>query len=120
MRGAGPIHVPSLEGLDWISIVPSPAGIDPEPLLMQLDEGEKWTLHAARSAGAERLLIDERIGRVVAEQMGLKVTGTLGVLLLAKQRGLIPSFSDSARGMREPGIYFHGGLVERLKRSVGE
>ena len=116
----GVIHVPALDTLSWITIVPSSAGTDPEPMLMQLDEGEKWTLHAARAANAERLLIDERIGRIVAERMGLKVTGTLGVLLKAKQQKLIPSFSDAALAMRERGIYFHSSLVERLARSISE
>ena len=114
------IAVPSLNTLNWITIAPSNTGTDPEPMLMQLDEGEKWTLHAARAANAEWLLIDERIGRTVAERMGLKVTGTLGVLLKAKQQKLIPSFSDAAQTMRERGIYFHPGLIERLARSIGE
>ena len=65
----GVIHVPALDTLSWITIVPSSAGTDPEPMLMQLDEGEKWTLHAARAANAERLLIDERIGRIVAQSV---------------------------------------------------
>ena len=114
------IPVPELAKLNWITIAPSSTGTDPEPMLLQLDEGEKWTLHAARAANAERLLIDERIGRIVAERMGLKVTGTLGVLLKAKRQNLLPSFSEAAQAMRERGIYFHAGLVERLARSIGE
>ena len=116
----GAILVPALDALDWITIVPSTTGIDPEPMLMQLDEGEKWTLHAARAAHAERLLIDEHIGRIVAERMGIRVTGTLGVLLKAKQQKLIPSFLEAARSMRDHGIYFHASLVERLARSINE
>ena len=108
----GVIQVPALNALEWITLAPSTTGTDPEPMLMQLDEGEKWTLHAARAANAERLLIDER--------MGLKVTGTLGVLLKAKQQKLIPSFLEAAQAMRERGIYFHAGLIERLARSIGE
>ena len=42
------------------------------------------------NANVERLSIDERIGRIVVERMSLKVTGTLGVLLKAKQQKLIP------------------------------
>ena len=114
------IQVPSLYSLDWVTIVPSNPGTDPEPMLMQLDEGEKWTLHAARAANAQWLLIDERIGRTVAERMGLKITGTIGVLLKAQQQKLIPSFSAAALAMRERGIFFHAGLIDRLARSVGE
>jgi predicted nucleic acid-binding protein len=115
----GNIAVPSLGTLPWVTVLPV-AGGDPEPMLTQLDEGEKWTLHAARQAGAEILLIDERIGRNLAERMGLKVTGTLGVLLKARQRGLIASFSGAALEMRSQGIFFHPRLIARLAESIGE
>jgi uncharacterized protein len=36
------------------------------------------------------LLIDERLGRREALQLGLSVIGILGILVTAKQRGLIP------------------------------
>ena len=61
----GVIKVPALETLPWVTVLPVTA-TDPEPMLTQLDEGEKWTLHAARQAGARLLLIDERIGRNLA------------------------------------------------------
>ena len=40
--------------------------------------------------GADDLLIDERLGRREALQLGLPVIGVLGILVAAKQRGLIP------------------------------
>ena len=39
------------------------------------------------------VIIDERKGRRYARRLGLPLTGTLGVLLLAKERGLITSFA---------------------------
>ena len=115
----GVINVPALESLSWVTVQPVTA-TDPEPMLTQLDEGEKWTLHAARQAGAELLLIDERIGRNLAERLGLKVSGTLGVLLKARQQGLVTSFSGAAQAMREQGIFFHPRLIARLAESIGE
>ena len=115
----GMISVPALESLSWVTVQPVTA-TDPEPMLTQLDEGEKWTLHAARQAGAELLLIDERIGRNLAERMGLKVSGTLGVLLKARQQGLIASFSGAAQAMRAQGIFFHPRLIVRLAESIVE
>jgi len=56
----------------------------------------------------------------VAEYLGLQVTGTLGVLAKARTLGLIPSFLQAAHGMREQGIYFHEGLVNRIAARVGE
>lgn len=115
----GAVTVPALESLPWVTVQPITA-VDPEPMLTQLDAGEKWTLHAARQAKAKLLLIDERIGRNLAERMGLKVSGTLGVLLKAHQQGLITSFSLAAEDMRVQGIFFHPRLIARLSESIGE
>ena len=64
--------------------------------------------------------MDEKLGRNMAEYMGLRVTGTLGVLAKARSLGLIPSFTATATRMQEQGIYFHQGLVNRLATRLGE
>ena len=66
------------------------------------------------------VIIDEKIGRNVAEYLGLKVTGTLGVLLKANQQGLIPSFSEVVRLMQAQGIYYQTALIQKLAQTVGE
>ena len=43
----------------------------------------------ALELGADELLIDERLGRREATRLGLSITGLLGVLLVAKRRGLV-------------------------------
>ena len=45
----------------------------------------------AQQLNASRLLIDERLGRQAATQLGLEVTGQLGILAEAKKRGIIPA-----------------------------
>ncbi len=40
------------------------------------------------------LIIDEKKGRRIAQELGLKIIGTLGVILQAKERGLINSMGD--------------------------
>ena len=64
--------------------------------------------------------IDEKIGRNMAEYLGLHVTGTLGILLKAKQQGLIPSFIESVKAMQNRGIYFHEALLQKLAKTVAE
>lgn len=65
-----------------------------EPALPDLDEGEASSIRLAlRCRQPALLLIDERSGRAVAQELGLSVTGTAAVIGLARQRGLI----DSAR-----------------------
>jgi len=58
-------------------------------LVAGLDDGEAAAIALAESLGAEMLLIDERDGYRIARQKGLRVTGTLGLLDLAADRGLI-------------------------------
>ena len=46
------------------------------------------------------LVIDERDGRVVARQTGLRVGGVLGVLLRTKATGGIPSIKAEIKALR--------------------
>jgi predicted nucleic acid-binding protein len=80
----GPIAVPDLQQLDWMEIVESTAVAHPS-VLLELDKGEKHTIDMARKRQADWIVMDEKIGRNMAEYLGLRVTGTLGVLLKATQ-----------------------------------
>lgn len=60
-----------------------------DKLKEELDDGEAEAIALALQLKADRLLIDERLGRLVAVQYGLNITGVLGVLKSAKMLGLI-------------------------------
>lgn len=73
----------------WLTVV---AVSSSEPPLPDLDEGEASSIRLAlASEGPALLLIDERFGRAVAQELGLHVAGTAAVIGLARQRGLIAS-----------------------------
>lgn len=115
----GRVVVPDLRALPWVEVV---VATDPclPGLILSLDRGERDTLDMARKRSASRVVIDERIGRDMAELLGLPVVGTLGVLLKAKALGLIPSFTDATEQMRHNGIYFHTRLLMQLRIEAGE
>lgn len=71
----------------WLSIMPAPAGAD--PALASLDDGERAAIALATAIKADLLLMDDRAGVAVARAQGIEVTGTLGVLDRAAQRGLV-------------------------------
>jgi len=48
--------------------------------------------------------------------MGLKVTGTIGVLVKAERLGLIGSAHDKVRELREKGFYVSEELLEDISR----
>lgn len=61
----GPIAVPDLRKTPWVEVVHA----DPAPaptVLIDLDLAERLTLHMALRVGADRVLIDEKLGREIA------------------------------------------------------
>jgi predicted nucleic acid-binding protein len=114
----GPISVPCLQRLPWVSLYPDlPSD---ESMILDLDRGEKQTILLARHHGSDLVVIDERRARSLAEYLGLRVTGTLGILVKAKASGFIPSFREAAAAMRGQGIYYSQGLIDRLGERLGE
>jgi predicted nucleic acid-binding protein len=70
------------------------------PDVAKLDVGEAAALCLALEIQADLVLLDERRGRVVAAQLGLTLTGTLGVLVEASLRGLV-NFESALSQLRE-------------------
>jgi len=70
------------------------------PKVSGLDEGETAAIALAEFLHADLLLIDEREGYRVAQQKGLHATGTLGLLDLAAERGLI-DFADAISKLKK-------------------
>lgn len=63
---------------------------------MGLDIGEQDVILLGQELKADWLVIDERLGRKIAQAMGFQVKGTLGLLLVACQLGIL-SKQDAAQ-----------------------
>ncbi|HWN41884.1 MAG TPA: DUF3368 domain-containing protein [Thermoanaerobaculia bacterium] len=108
-----------LAAAPWICSVPL---TEPRRALAYagLDLGEAEVLALGEERSARLLVIDERKARRYAERMKFSVTGTLGLLLLGKKRGLIASITDEATRLQQAGLYLSLPLLAKAKEIAGE
>ena len=94
----------------------------PAALLMsELDPGESEAIALAIELKADFLLVDEKLGRAAAERHGIPVIGLLGVLLLAKKHGLLPSVRDVIDQLvRDTGFFLSAEVRSRALSLAGE
>ncbi len=88
-------------------------------LLEILDQGEVAAISLASSLHAP-LLIDEKLGRQVVTQLGLKIIGTIGTLLLAKQKNIISEVKPILTSLRSGHYFLSDQLVEETLIRAGE
>jgi hypothetical protein len=90
-RTAG-VSLPDPTTLDWVTIRrPTSAAV--VPLVTDLGPGEAEVLMLALEALDAIVVLDDALARRAAAMLGLRVAGTLGLLLNAKRAGLIPAIA---------------------------
>jgi uncharacterized protein len=87
-RGLG-VALPDLQGLAWVEIR-EVANRQPLRFSPDLDLGEKETLALALESRDPLVILDDGLARRPAKLLELPFTGTIGVLLKAKQQALLP------------------------------
>lgn len=85
-----------------------------------LDPGESEVLSFAWVNSGYRAIIDDAAARRVARTLSIPVLGTAGILLLAKQKGIIPLISDPIQALQDAGLWLSDDLVNFLKQQAGE
>lgn len=66
-------------------------------LEFQIDKGEASAIALALEIGADLVILDDYKARIVAEKMGLQITGTLGAIIKAKKNGIIESIRPALK-----------------------
>jgi predicted nucleic acid-binding protein len=85
-----------------------------------LGKGELEAMALYKRLGADRLLVDDARARRVARLNGIQVTGSLGILLLAKEQGLVSVVRPLIEHIQAAGIRIAGELVRETLRLAEE
>jgi uncharacterized protein len=85
-----------------------------------LHTGEAEAIVLAIELQVERLVLDDQDARRFAGRCGLKVIGTLGILLAAKQRGVISSLREEINALAALGFRANPQLMAAVLQRAGE
>lgn len=85
-----------------------------------MDRGEAAVIAVAAAEGVDTVCIDETLGRRMARLHGLSVTGSLGILLQAKEGGLGVRLRPAIARRRNQGIWLAADLEKECLRLAGE
>jgi uncharacterized protein len=102
-----------LSKLSWIKI----EKIKDEKSLtyfLDLDKGEAEAIVLATEREADLIILDESLARFHAKHIGIKITGTAGILLKAKQLGYIKEIKPILIELKEKGIWLSNELIHSI------
>src|SRR3989338_8870946 len=96
-----------------VAIVPPVASWD-------LGNGESAVLTFALKNPEHWAVIDDREARRCAVSLGCRYTGTVGIIVLAKKKGIITSVNDSMEKLRNAGLWLSETFVNEVCKKAGE
>jgi predicted nucleic acid-binding protein len=105
---------------DWVRIQNPQNGTNQWVLETSVDKGEASAIALALEQQDCLLIIDELKGRRLARQLGLTITGTLGVLAEAKRTGQIPLLKPVLNKIRQTDFRLSEQLEAAVLRLAGE
>lgn len=105
--------------LPWLKVVPPQDRGMVAALKMLVDEGEAEAIALAYEL-QYRLIIDDLQGRKVARDLGLQIMGTIGILVMAKQQGIIPALKPVIEALEGVSFYLSEALKAEALNLVGE
>lgn len=97
---------------DWLKTLADP----PEMMLRkELGAGETAVIALALRMHADLTILDDLAARNVAAELGLCVTGTLGVLLAAHRKGLLEHPSQAFAALKDSGFRISDALIASIQ-----
>ena len=89
----------------WIVVCPIKLNENVFLFEKRIDKGEASAIMLALEIPNSTIIIDDFKGRSLAKELGIKVTGTMGIIILAKNKKLIPSIKPMLEKIKETNFY---------------
>lgn len=109
-----------MENSAWIHIQAISDDSDKRMYKAKLHDGEVEVMILAQELKADLVLIDDNAARKTAIYLGIPLSGTIGVLLRAKERGLIPKVMPVVESMEQNGVYYGPKLKDLIRKQAME
>jgi predicted nucleic acid-binding protein len=105
---------------DWIEVCQVRDNYRQQLLEMQIDKGEASAIALALETADNIVILDDWKARKVAERLGLSVTGTLGVIIKAKNSGMISSIKPYLDKIRKSNFRISEELEQIALKEANE
>lgn len=108
----------------WLSVkkslIQTETPISPFVIAWDLGAGESAVISLTEKQHGATAVLDDLPARRCAQAMGLQITGTLGIILLAKRRGLIPSVAPALDAVVAAGLFVTNHHLDAIRIAAGE
>ena len=119
VKGANNLKEKVFASYQWIRLVDDIV-IAPQVASWDLGLGESAVISFALDNRDFWAVIDDREARRCATALHCRHTGTLGIIVLAKRRGIIPSVRGYIERLKEAGLWLSDELFDQVCRKSGE
>ncbi len=117
--GESDVTAQALAKTEWLMIQETP----PVSSVIQswdLGPGESAVLSWGNAYGGTEVIIDDLMARRCAKALQIPVKGTLGIVLLAKQRGVISKARPILETFKQSGMYLSDNVMNKALKMVKE
>lgn len=105
---------------DWVEIAGVADSYRQRLLELQIDKGESSAIALALETPDSTVTLDDYRARRVAKQLGFTCTGTIGVIIRAKLKGIIPSIKPLLARIKQTNFRLSAEVELQALQQAGE
>jgi len=104
----------------WIKVIRVKDSFKQSGIELVLDKGEASSIALALEMPNAILIMDEIKGRKIAKSLNIEIIGTIGIILLAKEKDLISDVLETITILKDKGFRLSDNLIEKLIEKYGK